>query len=72
MVFFAYGPFQYRLLDVAGPGGSLLANSRPIASPVVQHGWAGMSPMLTPDGEAVISESDRRRGRHGQHSRHDV
>ena len=52
-VFFSYDG-RYRLLDVAGPGGSLLANSRPIASPVIVHGWASDSPMLTPDGKAVI------------------
>jgi hypothetical protein len=53
MVYFSYG--GYRLLDVAGPGGSLLANSRPIASPArLPHGWSLQSSLLAPDGKTVI------------------
>jgi len=55
-----------RLLNVAGPGGSLLANSRPIAPPAGQRGWSLQSWLVTPDGNAVISGSVRQTlGRHG-------
>jgi hypothetical protein len=55
-----------RLLNVAGPGGSLLANSRPIASPAGQPGWPTQSWLVTPDGNAVIAGSVlQTRGKHG-------
>lgn len=44
-----------RLLNVSGPGGSLLASSRPIAAPVLPRGWGSWNRMLTPDGKAVIA-----------------
>ncbi len=63
-VSFVYG--GYRLLNVAGPGGSLLANSRPIAFPHGQRGWEQQSSLVTPDGNAVISGMVRpTSGKHG-------
>ena len=48
---------HYRLLNVAGPGGSLLANARRIAFPAANPGWGGIDLQypLTPDGNAVIT-----------------
>jgi hypothetical protein len=47
----------YRLLNVAGAGGSLLAYSVPIPSPARQRGWSAVlgQAMLTPDGRSLIS-----------------
>jgi hypothetical protein len=45
-----------RLLTVAGPGGSLLAHSVPIASPANLRGWSLTSgEVITPNGRSVIS-----------------
>jgi hypothetical protein len=55
---FLYYRGGYRLLTVAGPGGSLLADSVPIASPVGLRGWsaaADLGAMITPDGRSVIT-----------------
>ncbi|MGO8958306.1 MAG: hypothetical protein ACLQFR_13185 [Streptosporangiaceae bacterium] len=63
-VSFVYG--GNRLLNVAGPGGSLLANSRPIASPAGQRGWVMQSWLVTPDANAVIAGSVRQtHGKYG-------
>jgi hypothetical protein len=45
----------YRLLNVAGPGGSLLGSSRPMVSPPGEDGWAFPGALLTPDGSALIT-----------------
>ena len=42
---------RFRLLDVAGPGGSLAADSRPIYTPIVDDYPTGS---LTPDGRAFL------------------
>jgi hypothetical protein len=42
---------QYRLLNVTGPGGSLLADSREISIPVAMRGQLAL---LTPDGRDVV------------------
>ncbi len=57
-VFLSYGD-QYLVLNVAGPSGSLLADSWRIASPAGQRRWALWGPLLTPDGNAVIWGSFR-------------
>jgi hypothetical protein len=49
----------YRVLDIAGAGGDLLASSRPMVSPPVQHGWYFPGAVLTPDGSALITTDYR-------------
>jgi hypothetical protein len=44
----------YRLLDVAGPGGSLLANSSPVRVPAVPRGWVGFGVHLLPGGKFLL------------------
>jgi hypothetical protein len=45
----------YRLLNISGPGGSLLGSSRPTVSPPVQNGWEFPGAILTPDGRGLIT-----------------
>jgi hypothetical protein len=57
-VFLSYG-HQYLVLNAAGPGGSLLADSWRMASPVGQRRWALWGPLLAPDGNSVVWGSVR-------------
>jgi hypothetical protein len=52
-------PQGYRRLDIAGPGGGLLASSRPMVSPPLQDGWYFPGAVLTPDGRALITTDYR-------------
>jgi hypothetical protein len=49
----------WRLLNVAGPGGNLLTDSRRIASPIAPRGWVLAPELLTPDGKALIMGGER-------------
>lgn len=49
----------YRVLNVGGRGGNLIASSRPVASPPVQNGWFLPAAALTPDGRALITPDYR-------------
>ena len=52
-------PQGYRLLNIAGSGGRLLASSRRMVSPPVQHGWYFPGALLTPDGRGLITTDYR-------------
>jgi hypothetical protein len=44
----------YRLLDVAGPAGSVLASSRPVRAVPVPHGWVGEGEVLLPGDKLLL------------------
>ncbi len=52
-------PQGYRLLNISGGGGGLLASSQPMTSPPVQNGWNFPGAVLTPDGSALITTDYR-------------
>jgi hypothetical protein len=60
---------QYRLLNVAGSGGSLLANARRLAYPASNPGWGGIHLQypLTPDGNAIITSTISQSYPYGKH-----
>jgi hypothetical protein len=49
----------YRLLNVAGPGGGLLADSRPVRTPKFPHGWVTNGFLLLPGDKSLLTAASR-------------